>query len=104
MPLPFGGPVRQGRIACVWAPEVSAAGDVTGALHVLDLDAGIGDVDALSAALAPRAAVVVGVARGRVPERLAASLDLTLTDQPAGSRHCVQVPDIGAAVRQLEQV
>ncbi len=91
-------------MAEVWAPQVSASGDVTGALHVLDLDAGVSDIDALLSELAARSAVVVGVGRGRVQDRLAAALDLTLTEHPATSRYRVQVPDVAGAVRQLEHV
>jgi enoyl-CoA hydratase/carnithine racemase len=99
--LPAG---QDQHVAEPWAPEVSTSGDVTGAVHVLDLDAGVGDVDALVADLSARTAVVVGAARGPVDERLAAALDLTLTEQPAASRHCVQVADVASAVRRIEQV
>ena len=96
-----------GQDRCVveqWSPRVSASGDVTRAVHLLDLAAGVGDIDALVAELAARSAVVVGIARGRVPDRLAAALDLTLTEQPGTSPHCVQVADLAASVRQLEHV
>ena len=85
------------------APEVSADGVVTGALHLLDLAGPVDDVDALVARLVGRPAVVVGLAGGPVHERVTAALDLTLTSA-AGSLHAVQVADVAAAGQQLAQV
>ena len=86
------------------APEVAASGEISGALQLLDLDADLGDVDALVAELAVRTSVVVGLAHGPVEERVAEALDLTLTAQPARSQHCVTVDDLDAAAAQLAQV
>lgn len=90
----------QDLVVGVPAPAVSAAGEVSGVLHVVDLDEPVADLDAVLAALAARTSVVVGVARGPVDERLSEALDLTLTEQ-AAPRSCVQVPSCAQAVATL---
>lgn len=88
------------------APELDGDGTVSGALHLLDLDHGDGDGDDLEAAitaLVSRTALVVGVARRPVPERLvrlAAATDLVLAQDlgrgPA-RRWAVPVEDVDTA-------
>jgi enoyl-CoA hydratase/carnithine racemase len=90
----------QDLVVGVPAPVVSAAGEVTGALHVVDLDQPAADVAAVVAALDVSTAVVVGVSRGPLDERLAAALDLTVTEH-TGTAQSVQVPSCEQAVADL---
>ena len=83
------------------APQVSASGDIDDALVFVDLDQPVTDLDAVVASLAARTSVVIGVARGAVDERLAAVLDLVLTED-SGPRWCVQVPSLPEAISELE--
>lgn len=89
-------------------PEVGPAGAVTGALQVVDLDAGLpaADLPAALGTLSLRTGLVVGVARRPLlpaAQELAAALDLTLTAPGCGEqRWAVEVDDPAAALTALD--
>ncbi|MCU1593333.1 MAG: enoyl-CoA hydratase/isomerase family protein [Frankiales bacterium] len=87
----------QDLVVGVPAPRVTSAGEVSGAVHVVDLDVPVDDLDAALVALQARAAIVVGTTRREVDPRVADVLDLVLTELP-GPRGSVRVGSVEQAV------